>query len=219
MVRSSFFSLRLPFVHIPPREPDPSLKLFAQKYMYHRVDVIAVRDLGFSVSRSSSSAQQQTARTETSFATSNVSNNTASISSQPFGHKHAPSPDHRKGRDNGSGRGGNYGPGSKRQHSISPLPKDRDRDGGSGRDRRDRPPRRRHSPPPDREIRGRDRDYKDDKPLLPHVIPWFLGQLPAPSHFDGKLRNPAVAGCSDAQLCNKALCSVLTIWLLCFGTP
>ncbi|KAJ8697549.1 mRNA 3'-end-processing protein rna14 [Pleurotus ostreatus] len=167
---------------------DPSMKRFAQKYMYHGVDVIAVRDLGFSVSRSSSSGQQQTARTETSFATPNVSTSTANISSQPSsgsGHKRASSPDHRKGRDDGPGRGGDYGPGSKRQRPISPPPRDRDRDGGGGRDRWDGPPRRRHSPPPDRDVRGRDRDREDDKPLLPHVIPWFLGQLPAPSHFDG----------------------------------
>ncbi|KAF7433694.1 mRNA 3'-end-processing protein rna14 [Pleurotus ostreatus] len=164
------------------------MKRFAQKYMYHGVDVIAVRDLGFSVSRSSSSGQQQTARTETSFATPNVSTSTANISSQPSsgsGHKRASSPDHRKGRDDGPGRGGDYGPGSKRQRPISPPPRDRDRDGGGGRDRWDGPPRRRHSPPPDRDVRGRDRDREDDKPLLPHVIPWFLGQLPAPSHFDG----------------------------------
>ncbi|KAG5222098.1 mRNA 3'-end-processing protein [Salix suchowensis] len=105
---------------------DPSMKRFAQKYMYHGVDFIAVRDLGFSVSQSSRSGQQQTARTETSFATPNVTNGASNINSQPSstgsGHKRASSPDHRKGRDEGSGRGGDYGIGSKRQRPISPPP-------------------------------------------------------------------------------------------------
>ncbi|KAF8632394.1 hypothetical protein AX17_004835 [Amanita inopinata Kibby_2008] len=52
------------------------------------------------------------------------------------------------------------------------------------------PPRRRYSPTPtswERE-KGRDKDRDEDKgrgPPLPNIISWFIGELPAPSCFDG----------------------------------
>lgn len=76
--------------------------------------------------------------------------------------------------DRGSERDGRWdGPGRRR---FSPPPPAWDRDGG--RDRDGPPP-----PPP----RRSDREREDEKgPVLPPVISWFVGQLPAPSAFDGE---------------------------------
>jgi cleavage stimulation factor subunit 3 len=76
-----------------------------------------------------------------------------------------------------------YGPPHKRPRPLSPI-RDRDRE-------RWEPPPRRRSPGWDRDRDGppprrTDRDREEEKGVvLPPVISWFVGQLPAPSAFDG----------------------------------
>lgn len=105
----------------------------------------------------------------------------------PGSSKRPSSPDHRRREDS---RAPDYGPPAKRQRG-SPPPRDRDRE------RWDGPPRRRHGSPPHWGERERDRDgpssrrfkqedREDEKPVvLPPVLSWFVGMLPAPAAFDG----------------------------------
>lgn len=172
---------------------DPPIKRFAQRHIYLGTDAIAARDLGFAMARqagaTSSHNGSSLGRTETQ----------QSLLSTPTGQSGTPnnkrpsSPDYRKRDDRGPAE---YGPPAhKRARPLSP-PRDRDRD----RDRYDAPPPRRRfgspptggwdrdrdrdGPPPGRKI---DRERNEDKPVnLPPVISWFVGQLPAPSAFDGK---------------------------------
>jgi len=168
---------------------DPPIKRFAERHKYLGTDAIAVRDLGFTVTRQGSGTASRSnggsalGRTDTQLSlmsnpTSSQSQVTASSS------KRASSPDHRR-RD--ESRTGDYGPPSKRQRGGSPVGRDRDRD------RWDGPPRRRHgSPHWDREREGppprrfKQEDREEEKPVvLPPVLSWFVGMLPSPGAFDG----------------------------------
>lgn len=170
---------------------DPPMKRFAERHKYQGADAIAVRDLGFVVSRGGSSGSAPSrsngnlGRTDTQLS---LASQTTTSQPQPTAStsKRGASPDHRR-RD--ESRSGDYGPPSKRQRPASPA---RERD----RDRWDGPPRRRHGTPPwEREHRdGPPRRFKEEKEeekgvILPPVLSWFVGMLPAPSAFDGVLRH------------------------------
>lgn len=89
--------------------------------------------------------------------------------------KRQPSPEHEKRR-------GEHG-GHKRQRNSSP-PRERDRERWDASSRRRSP-----GPPPekDRSFRRHEKEREEEKPVvLPQALSWFIGQLPAPSVFDGK---------------------------------
>ena len=184
--------------------------------MYLGTDAIADRDLGFALARRSipAGASSGPAQTETSNSVM-VSQPNASTVLQPAGsqiqNKRAASPEPRK-RDEGRGGGpsggggggsgsGEYSSGHKRARAQSP---------NRERERWDGPPRRRFSPLPppswDRDEhrggggqrRGRDGprggggDRDEERGggrnvQLPHVLSWFIGELPTPASFDGML--------------------------------
>ncbi|RDB20367.1 mRNA 3'-end-processing protein RNA14 [Hypsizygus marmoreus] len=173
---------------------DPPIKRFAQRHIYLGTDAIAARDLGFAMARKATA--QPLVRNETPqslIASSSTANGGISTSA----HKRPSSPDYRKREDRGSG--GDYSQGHKRARPLSPAPAgrgERDRD----RDRWEPPPppsRRRFSPPTwERERESRDRppppsrvqereEEKPRVPVIPPVISWFVGDLPAPGVFDG----------------------------------
>ncbi|GAW03677.1 cfia complex component [Lentinula edodes] len=144
---------------------DPPIKRFAQRHIYLGLDAIASRDIGARVRKESSSRGDSL----TSIASTNdrSSNSTSLL-------KRLPSPEHDKRR-------GEHG-GHKRQRNLSPS---RERD----RDRWDVPSRRR-SPGPipekERSFRRNEKERDEEKTVtLPQALSWFIGQLPAPSVFDG----------------------------------
>lgn len=155
-----------------------------------------MRDLGFVLSRQgsggsgssqSNGSSSNLGRTDTlqSLSSQQASQNQSlpTINSS----KRASTPDHTSRRRE-EGRSSEFGPPSKRQRPASP-PRDRDRDRWDG-------PRRRHGTPPWERERERDappvRRFKDEKEedkgvTLPPVLSWFVGVLPTPGSFDGKL--------------------------------
>ncbi|KAF9567671.1 Suf-domain-containing protein [Agrocybe pediades] len=184
---------------------DPPIKRLAQRHIYLGTDAIAERDLGFAIAR-----RGNVAATSASFDRLNASQgslanlqNSSSSMSQPShsNNKRAASPEHRVKREEGRG---DYAAGHKRPRPASPArPSERDRDGrweGPSQRRRFSPP-----PPPswERDDRGpnagrggrdnappgraqeRDDDKRPGQAALPPVISWFIGELPAPSSFDG----------------------------------
>ncbi|KAF8890420.1 hypothetical protein BD779DRAFT_1622535 [Infundibulicybe gibba] len=162
---------------------DPPIKRFAQRHMYLGTDAIAARDLGFAMARKSSQPSGVArAETQQSLLGNHTPGNT---------HKRPSSPDYRKREERG---GGDYSQGHKRPRPTSP-PRERDRERES---RWEGPSRRRFSPqPPPAWERERERpplppprvpdrdEEKNRGPILPPVISWFIGELPAPSLFDG----------------------------------
>ncbi|OSX60713.1 hypothetical protein POSPLADRAFT_1183237 [Postia placenta MAD-698-R-SB12] len=172
---------------------DPPIKRFAERHKYLGTDAIAARDLGFTLSRQGSTQ----GRTNGTSALARTDTQMSLLSSQPSSQpqavpgssKRPSSPDHRRREDS---RAPDYGPPAKRQRG-SPPPRDRDRE------RWDGPPRRRHGSPPHWGERERDRDgpssrrfkqedREDEKPVvLPPVLSWFVGMLPAPAAFDGPI--------------------------------
>ncbi|KAH9483272.1 mRNA 3'-end-processing protein RNA14 [Psilocybe cubensis] len=183
---------------------DPPIKRLAQRHIYLGTDAIADRDLGFALARraTTSVASSSLNRVEASQSLISLPTNSQS-NSQTYGNKRPSSPDYRNKRD--ETRPNDYSSTHKRARPSSPPPRaqqdrerDRDRDGrwdGSG------PPRRRFSPPPPPPNRDRDdrpppprreplpppRDRDDDKrqSTLPAILPWFIGELPTASSFDG----------------------------------
>ncbi|KAI0092880.1 Suf-domain-containing protein [Irpex rosettiformis] len=169
---------------------DPPIKRFAERHKYLGTDAIAVHDLGFVISRgngngsSGRSNASSLGRTETQ---SSVLNITSSQPQQSQGSvtKRAPSPDHRR-RDDSRGGSTDYGPPSKRARANSPQQR-------TYPDRDERWGRRRHGSPSgwDRErerestARRPDREKEEEKSVIPNVLSWFVGQLPAASSFDG----------------------------------
>lgn len=165
---------------------DPPIKRFALRHTYLTTDAIASRDLGFSVARQTGNGavvggSGPLARTDTQQSLLASSNYPAGSTS----HKRPASPDYRKRDDRSTG---DYGLGHKRSRALSP-PRERDRERWDGSRRRAGSPgwdrdRDRDVPPP----RKIDRDREEEKgPVLPPVISWFIGQLPAPAAFDGKV--------------------------------
>jgi cleavage stimulation factor subunit 3 len=177
--------------------PDPPIKLFAQRHMYLGLDAIAARDLGFAMARKVANGTGALGRSETQ---QSLVSTTPAINL----HKRPSSPDYRKREERsggsgsgsgGGGGGGDYSQGHKRPRPLSPVVRDRERDG-----RWDGPPRRRFSPPPppswERESRDRPplpppriQEREEEKPRLPTVPPvisWFIGELPSATSFDGK---------------------------------
>jgi cleavage stimulation factor subunit 3 len=123
------------------------------------------------------------ARTETQLSLLSTPNNHQAGGGAPS-HKRPASPDYRK-RDERPAT--DYGLAHKRPRPMSPI-RDRDRDRWEG------PPRRRAGSPGWDRDRDRDgppprrmeREREEEKGVaLPPVISWFVGQLPAPSAFDG----------------------------------
>ncbi|KAI0337339.1 Suf-domain-containing protein [Trametopsis cervina] len=169
---------------------DPPIKRFAERHKYLGTDAIAVRDLGFVMSRgngnggSNRSNTGALGRTETQ--QSIVSNLPASQPSHVTGSvtKRPSSPDHRR-RDESRGGSSDFGPPSKRQRGASPQQR--------GHDRSERWERRRYgSPSPwDRErerdpsARRPDKEKEEEKSVIPPVLSWFIGQLPMAPSFDG----------------------------------
>jgi len=146
---------------------DPPIKRFAQRHIYLGLDAIASRDIGARVRKENSNRGDSLASISTANDRSSSSINTLL--------KRQPSPEHEKRR-------GEHG-GHKRQRNASPL---RERD----RDRWDGPPRKRSpGPPPEKDrsfIRRHEKEREEEKPVvLPQALSWFIGQLPAPSAFDG----------------------------------
>ncbi|KAG5641047.1 hypothetical protein DXG03_006292 [Asterophora parasitica] len=169
---------------------DPSIKRFAQRHIYLGTDAIAARDLGFAMARKATTSQPL-GRTETAHSLSSTGA-TASGSNPP--HKRPVSPDYRKRDERGGG--GDYSQSHKRARPLSPPPRERERD------RWDPPPRRRFSPPPqpawERENRERaplppprasapPQEREEEKPKIPNIISWFVGELPTPASFDEML--------------------------------
>ncbi|CCM04957.1 uncharacterized protein FIBRA_07154 [Fibroporia radiculosa] len=161
---------------------------FAERHKYLGTDVIAARDLGYPTARQNSLVGRSNGsfgKTETQQSVvSNPPSGTQQIAPSSST-KRAQSPEHRR-RDEGRG---DYGPPPKRQRPGSPPGRDRDRDRWEGG-----PPRRRHGTPPWERERDRDgpppRRFKEErdeeKPVvLPPVLSWFVGMLPAPTAFDG----------------------------------
>lgn len=75
-----------------------------------------------------------------------------------------------------------HGPAHKRARPMSPAPRERERE------RYDGPPRKRFESPNswDRERPVPARRGEEEKPVvLPPVVSWFMGQLPAPQFYDG----------------------------------
>lgn len=168
---------------------DPPIKRFAERHKYLGTDSIAVRDLGFVISKSGngggSGRSNGSSLTRTDTQQSMISNPPISQPSQVSlsqpSSKRPSSPDRRR-RD--ESRGGDYGPPSKRQRPASPA-----RDRGD-RDRWEGPSRRRYETPPrplerDRDSLARREKDEDKGPSLPPVLSWFVGVLPPPSAFDG----------------------------------
>ncbi|GBE79055.1 hypothetical protein BKA93DRAFT_785197 [Sparassis latifolia] len=164
---------------------DPPIKRFAERHKYLGTDAIAVRDLGFVITRPASQAASRNGgsslgRTDTQL--SILSSQSISQTQPPAasGSKRASSPEHKR-------READYGPPPKRARPSSPS-RERERDRWEG------PPRRRHGSPPWERDRDRDgppgrrvkEEKEEDKPVvLPPVLSWFVGVLPAPSAFDG----------------------------------
>jgi cleavage stimulation factor subunit 3 len=168
---------------------DPPIKRFAQRHMYQGSDAIAARDLGFAITRpiGATGSSSSLARTETQQSLLSNSNNHQAGGGgggNNITHKRPASPDYRKRDERPSS---DYGPAHKRPRPMSPI-RDRDRERWEGPNRRrvgspvwDRD-RDRDGPPP----RRMDREREDEKGVaLPQVISWFVGELPAPSAFDG----------------------------------
>lgn len=159
---------------------DPPIKRFAARHKYLATDVIAVRDMGFTLVGS-----QSTNGSSSSQNTPQISQKEPSSQSQGAS-KRAPSPDHHRRRD--ESRGGDYGPSSKRPRATSP-PRDRERWDSH-------PSNRRRFDSPAGWDRDRDRDglrkpekeEKEEKPVvLPPVLSSFLGMLPQSGTFDGPI--------------------------------
>lgn len=174
---------------------DPPIKRFAQRHTYLNFDGIAYRDLGVSMFRQQQASggggsSNALVRTETITSLNSHSNPSSGSGSmiQPTATKRVPSPD-RTRRD--EPKGGDYGglP-HKRSRPLTPPPRDRDRDRWEGppKGRRygspswDRDRERERSPPPRRIEKERD---EPEKPVVPQVLSWFLGSLPAAQSFDG----------------------------------
>ncbi|KIK71023.1 hypothetical protein GYMLUDRAFT_33130 [Collybiopsis luxurians FD-317 M1] len=145
---------------------DPPIKRFAQRHIYLGLDAIASRDIGARVKK------ETTNRGGDSLTSISSSSDRLSSSSSLL--KRQPSPEHEKRR-------GEHG-GHKRQRNASPA---RDRD----RDRWDGPARRRSPGPPEKDrsfSKRHEKEREEEKPVvLPQALSWFIGQLPAPSAFDG----------------------------------
>jgi len=166
---------------------DPPIKRFAQRHMYLGTDAIAARDLGFAVARQNGTTGSSTLIGRTDMQLSllaTLNQQTAAVSTiNTQSHKRPASPDYRK-RDERPPV--DYGPAYKRPRPMSPAPRDRDRERWEGPPRRRSPgwdrDRERDGPPP----RRIERDREEEKiVVLPPVISWFIGQLPASSAFDG----------------------------------
>ncbi|KZT13241.1 Suf-domain-containing protein [Laetiporus sulphureus 93-53] len=164
---------------------DPPIKRFAERYKYLGTDAIAVRDLGFNVSRQGSMNHGRTngstlGRTDTQMSLMSTASTTQGPAiTGTSTSKRAQSPDHRR-RD--ESRVSDFGPPPKRQRPAS-----RERDRWEG-------PRRRHGTPPwerDRDREGIPRRFskeekEEEKPVvLPPVLSWFISVLPEPTAFDG----------------------------------
>ncbi|KIK50299.1 hypothetical protein GYMLUDRAFT_78535 [Collybiopsis luxurians FD-317 M1] len=136
---------------------DPPIKRFAQRYIYLGLDAIASRDIGARVKK------ETTNRGGNSLTSISSSSDRLSSSSSLL--KRQPSPEHENRR------------GEHRGH--------RDRD----RDRWDGPARRRSPGPPEKDCSlstRHEKEREEEKPVvLPQALSWFIGQLPAPSAFDG----------------------------------
>ncbi|KAI0771691.1 hypothetical protein BD413DRAFT_475587 [Trametes elegans] len=166
---------------------DPPIKRFAERHKYLNIDAIAVRDLGFVLGRQGS---------RTGGGTLGRSDTVQSLmSSQPkemlpipssSGSKRAVSPEHRRRDESRS----EHPP--KRQRAASPV-RDREPHWREGRDgprgRRHNSPgwereREREAPPAPRRPHKEERE-EDKGVVIPSVLSWFIGTLPAPSSFDG----------------------------------
>ncbi|KAK7438024.1 mRNA 3'-end-processing protein rna14 [Stygiomarasmius scandens] len=180
---------------------DPPIKRFAQRYTYLNIDAIASRDIGVAMAKKESQLAHQKERererlgVNPSLATINGSGSGSSSGSLKRQAEDGPASGLASGPGaGGSGPGrrrggdGDHGHGSKRQRASSPASRDRgDRDwegggGGGGRGRRGR------FASPDVKGRGKHQDTskeEDKPPQLPSALSWFIGQLPAPSTFDG----------------------------------
>ncbi|KAJ3761895.1 Suf-domain-containing protein [Lentinula raphanica] len=144
---------------------DPPIKRFAQRHIYLGLDAIASRDIGARVRKENSN------RGDSLASITSISDRSSSSNSVL---KRQPSPEHEKRR-------GEHG-GHKRQRNVSPS---RERE----RDRWDGPSRRRSPMPPaekERPFRRQEKEREEEKTVvLPQALSWFIGQLPAPSVFDG----------------------------------
>ncbi|KAJ3999710.1 hypothetical protein F5050DRAFT_880660 [Lentinula boryana] len=144
---------------------DPPIKRFAQRHIYLGLDAIASRDIGARV-RKENSSRGDTLSSITS------SNDRSSSSNSLL--KRQSSPEHEKRR-------GEHG-GQKRQRNLSPS-RERERERWDGASRRRSP-----GPPPEKErsFRRQEKERDEEKTVvLPQALSWFIGQLPAPSNFDG----------------------------------
>lgn len=165
---------------------DPPIKRFAQRHMYLGTDAIAARDLGFAMTRPTGpgGSSNSLTRTDTQQSLLSNSNHQTGGGTNNTSHKRPASPDYRKRDDRPPV---DYGSAHKRPRPMSPI-RDRDRERWEGLPRRrvgspswDRD-RDRDVPPP----RRMEREREEEKGVvLPPVISWFVGQLPAPSAFDG----------------------------------
>ncbi|KZT01729.1 Suf-domain-containing protein [Laetiporus sulphureus 93-53] len=144
---------------------DPPIKCFAERYKYLGTDAIAVRDLGFTVSRQGSMNHgcpdgSTLGRTDAQLSLMFNASTTQDES-----------------------RESDFGPPSKRQRPAS-----RERDMWDGR-------RRRHGTPPWQRDRSREgplrrfsKEEKEENPvMLPPVLSWFVSVLPEPTAFDGPI--------------------------------
>lgn len=145
-----------------------------------------MRDLGFVFGRGGHSSGKNANALGKSDTLQSIVSTQPSSQSQPSAPsaKRQSSPDHRRRDDS---RGNDHGPPAKRQRPGSPAR-------GHDRERWDGAGRKRHGSPPqwdrDREHDGPRRRYDKERPeddgvVLPPILPWFIGQLPPPSAFEG----------------------------------
>ncbi|KAF5366256.1 hypothetical protein D9758_005681 [Tetrapyrgos nigripes] len=184
---------------------DPPIKRFAQRYTYLNIDAIASRDIGASMAKKEEFDRRERDRGVSASASMPNLNGSGSGSGPGPGslkRQADDGPSSGSGSGPGSGRNrrdGDHGHGNKRQRGLSPpARREKSRDtkegrdweggggggGGGGRGGR----RARFSPPPDsKPPRGKHQEPKEEEkpPTVPSTLSWFIGQLPAPSTFDG----------------------------------
>ncbi|KAK7450527.1 mRNA 3'-end-processing protein rna14 [Stygiomarasmius scandens] len=180
---------------------DPPIKRFAQRYTYLATDAIASRDIGAAMSKKESQiARQREREKEGLVASANGDGNALPVPKRQVDGETAPgttsSPPaaelgRRRGRDGDHGR---HGSGNKRQRTSSPVGRDIrrtiDRGIGLGGGRGERQ-KAFSSPEVSNGNRCQGTIGNERKTLqLPLALSRFIGELPAPSTFDGPVFKP-----------------------------
>ncbi|KAK7447756.1 mRNA 3'-end-processing protein rna14 [Stygiomarasmius scandens] len=178
---------------------DPPIKRFAQRYTYLATDAIASRDVGAAMSKKESQIARQKEREKESLGASVNGDRALDVSKRQavdkLASKTASSPLVTElGSGKRRGRDGDHGAGNKRQRTSSPAGRNsgRSTEGGFGMDRGRGERWKGFS---SLEVKNKDRCQETigngkKTPQFPSTLSRFIGQLPAPSTFDGPVFNP-----------------------------